>query len=152
MLRQELAGVPFNKAAHNAQLRELLGGRSAGSVEFKHANVSAVLTLHGYPYIDGYKPRSNFQALLEQVVLEYLEVHGDFFKALLNGPVLDPQGSPIASSFSFDRARSALFVRGAPAPEFLHLSAQLLALQPFLARRGSRLRRPCASSASSPPA
>lgn len=98
MLRQELGGAPFNKAAHNAQLRQFLDGRSAGSVEFKHANISAVLMLHGYPYIDGYKPRFNFQALLEQVVLEYLEVHGDFFKALLNGPVLDPQSSPNASS------------------------------------------------------
>ena len=71
MLRDELAGLPINKADHNERLRRLLRNRSKGSVEFKHANISAVLTLHGYPYIDGYKPRLNFQALLEQVVLEF---------------------------------------------------------------------------------
>ena len=71
MLRDELAGLPINKSERNLRLRSLLQNRSKGSVEFKHANISAVLTLHGYPYIDGYKPRFNFQALLEQVVLEY---------------------------------------------------------------------------------
>ena len=57
-------------------------------------NISAVLTLHGYPYIDGYKPRFNFQALLEQVVLEYLDVYRDFFEPLVTGPVLNPTTSP----------------------------------------------------------
>ena len=94
MLHDELAGWPVNKAAHNKQLRRLLNDRSNGSVEFKHANISAVLTLHGYPYIDGYKPRFNFQALLEQVVLEYLDVHREFVDPLVNGPVLSPAGSP----------------------------------------------------------
>lgn len=90
MLRKELAGVPFNKVEHNEELRRFLDDRSKGSVEFKHANISAVLTLHGYPYVDGYKPRLNFQSLLEQVVLEYLDVHRDFFDLLFAGPVLSP--------------------------------------------------------------
>lgn len=94
MLRDELAGVPVNKAQHNERLRKLLHGRSKGAVEFKHANISAVLTLHGYPYIDGYKPRFNFQALLEQAVLEYLDTHRDFFDSLLDGPVLNPTAIP----------------------------------------------------------
>ena len=80
MLRDELAGLPVNKSERNLRLRRLLHNRSKGSVEFKHANISAVLTLHSYPYIEGYKPRFNFQALLEQVVLEYLDVHRDFFE------------------------------------------------------------------------
>jgi Domain of unknown function (DUF3883) len=94
MLNDELSGRPVNKAAHNQQLRQLLPTRSKASVEFKHANISAVLTLYGYPYINGYKPRLNFQALLEQIVLEYLEVHRNFFEGLINGPVLDPQAQP----------------------------------------------------------
>jgi hypothetical protein len=94
MLRDELAGLPVNKSERNLRLRRLLQNRSKGSVEFKHANISAVLTLHGYPYIDGYKPRFNFQALLEQVVLEYLDVHRDFFEPLVTGPVLNPTTSP----------------------------------------------------------
>jgi hypothetical protein len=59
MLHRELAGLAINKAEHNERLRRFLQNRSKGSVEFKHANISAVLTLHGYPYIDGYKPRFN---------------------------------------------------------------------------------------------
>lgn len=94
MLHRELSGVAVNKAERNAQLRRVLHGRSKGSVEFKHANISAVLTLHGYPYIDGYKPRFNFQALLEQVVLEYLDLHRDFFEPLVDDPVLSPTAVP----------------------------------------------------------
>ncbi len=94
MLRQELAGLSVNKAERNERLRRLLRNRSRGSVEFKHANISAVLNLHGSPYINGYKPRFRFQALLEQVVLEYLDVNRDFFDPLVNGPVLNPQGMP----------------------------------------------------------
>ena len=103
MLRQELGGLPVNKAEHNERLRRLLGNRSRGSVEFKHANISAVLTLYGYPYIDGYKPRFNFQALLEQVVLEYLDLHRDFFEPLVTGPVLNPTTSPDPSALDMNR-------------------------------------------------
>jgi hypothetical protein len=90
MLRRELAGISVNKSEHNARLRRLLADRSKGSVEFKHANISAVLALHGYPYIEGYKPRFNFQTLLEQVVLEYLDLHREFFDEVLDGPLLNP--------------------------------------------------------------
>lgn len=61
MLLQELAGQPYNKSAHRRQLRHRLPARSDGSIEFKHANVSAVMLELGYPYISGYQPRSNFQ-------------------------------------------------------------------------------------------
>jgi Domain of unknown function (DUF3883) len=40
--------------------------------EFKHANTSAVLIELGFPYISGYKPRSNYQSLLFEVVSERL--------------------------------------------------------------------------------
>jgi hypothetical protein len=96
-----------NKAAHNAPLQLLLRNRSKGSVEFKHANISAVLTLHGCPYIDGYKPRFNFQALLEQVVLEYLDVHRDFFEPLVTGPLLNPTAAPDAHAVDVSRVVEA---------------------------------------------
>ena len=69
MLLCELASQPFNKAAHRRQLRQRLSGRSEGSIEFKHANISAVMLELGYPYIRGYQPRSNFQrsALVPEV-------------------------------------------------------------------------------------
>jgi hypothetical protein len=68
MLEHELRGEPYNKKDHNRRLQELLRGRSPGAIEFKHANISAVLIELGFPYIDGYKPRANYQELLREVV------------------------------------------------------------------------------------
>ena len=42
------------------------------AVELKHQNISAVLIELGYPYIDGYKPRYNFQKLLYEVIEDRL--------------------------------------------------------------------------------
>lgn len=64
MLASELAGTPYNKAAHRRALKQKLNGRSDQSIEFKHANISAALLEAGYPYIAGYKPRSNYQQLM----------------------------------------------------------------------------------------
>lgn len=70
MLALERSGKPYNKKEHNRLLRKHLDARSHGSVEFKHQNISAVLDGMGFPYIDGYKPRPNVQALLRKVVGE----------------------------------------------------------------------------------
>ena len=72
MLRKELANESFNKAERNRVLQEVLPERSRGSIEFKHQNISAILIELGYPYVDGYKPRSNYQDLLKDVVAERL--------------------------------------------------------------------------------
>ena len=71
MLRLELIGTAFNKKQRNLALQKLIG-RNAGSIEFKHQNISAILNNSGFPYIAGYKPRGNFQGLLEDVVHEQL--------------------------------------------------------------------------------
>lgn len=77
MLEHELRGEAYNKKAHNRWLQERLNGRSAGAIEFKHANISAVLIELGLPYIDGYKPRANYQELLRDEVVARLEAsHG----------------------------------------------------------------------------
>lgn len=68
MLAYELRGESYNKSEHNRNLQQLLRGRSAGAIEFKHANISAILIEEGFPYIDGYKPRSNYQERLRQEV------------------------------------------------------------------------------------
>jgi hypothetical protein len=70
MLASELVGTPYNKAAHRRALLPMLSGRSEQSIEFKHANISAALLEAGFPYIAGYKPRSNYQALLVEVLAE----------------------------------------------------------------------------------
>jgi hypothetical protein len=72
MLSAELVGVPYNKAMHRRELMRLLNSRSEQAIEFKHANVSAVLIDLGFPYIAGYKPRSNYQQLLYDVVCDRL--------------------------------------------------------------------------------
>ncbi len=73
MLGHELRNESYNKREHNRHLRSILRGRSAGAIEFKHANISAVLIELGFPYIDGYKPRSNYQELLRDEVTNRLE-------------------------------------------------------------------------------
>jgi hypothetical protein len=72
MLASEYAGTPYSKAAHRRALLPRLNGRSEQSIEFKHMNISAVLLDCGFPYIGGYKPRSNYQALLYEIVIERL--------------------------------------------------------------------------------
>jgi len=78
MLQTELAGKPFSKTVHRKRLHPLLNNRSDGSIEFKHQNISAVLVKNGFPYINGYKPRWNFQALLEEKVLSYINANPIF--------------------------------------------------------------------------
>lgn len=93
MLEAELSGEAKNKAAHNSALQERTG-RSKGSIEFKHCNISAVLVNFRQPFLAGYLPRQNYQQLLEQVVLEWLAVHPRFFASLSDGPVLAPARRP----------------------------------------------------------
>ena len=74
MLRLELSGCRYNKTEHRRALMEQLNNRSKGSVEMKHQNISAVLIEMGIPYIDGYKPRFNYQrSLLPAAVADYLK-------------------------------------------------------------------------------
>lgn len=67
MLRQEQSGRRYNKTEHRRALMETVD-RSKGSIERKHMNISAVLAVLGLPYIDGYKPFSNFQQALFEAV------------------------------------------------------------------------------------
>lgn len=74
MLRLELSGQKFNKSEHRRALIEQLNNRTDGSIELKHQNISAVLIEMGIPYIDGYKPRFNYQrSLLPLAITDYLE-------------------------------------------------------------------------------
>lgn len=79
MLRLELSGQKFNKTKHRRTLIERLDSRSHGAVELKHQNISAVLIEMGIPYIDGYKPRSNYQrSMLPGAVFDYLVRNPEF--------------------------------------------------------------------------
>jgi hypothetical protein len=72
MLDQELRGAPFNKSDARRRLLGMLNGRSEGAIERKHQNISAILIELGFPPVRGYKPLSNYQRLLYDVVRERL--------------------------------------------------------------------------------
>ena len=94
MLTFDLAGVPYNKAAHERRLTLLLNGRSDQSIEYKHANVSAALLDLGFPYISGYKPRSNYQHLLAEVVADRLSTDQNLLEiaaADADRPIVSPE-------------------------------------------------------------
>ncbi|TIN95540.1 MAG: hypothetical protein E5Y06_12375 [Mesorhizobium sp.] len=73
MLGDELAQRPYVKAHHRAGLLQRIG-RSAGSIERKHQNISAVLMELGLPWIWGYKPLTNYQETLFEAVDRYLTI------------------------------------------------------------------------------
>lgn len=81
MLTLELNGQRYNKTEHANALMRRLDGRSRQSLEFKHCNISAVLLALGYPYIDGYKPRSNYQGLLLDAVEAQAQLRVDLQEA-----------------------------------------------------------------------
>lgn len=84
MLIAELSQQRYNKAALNRQLAERLPKRSPGSIEFKHCNISAILRDADCPYVPGYKPRSNYQAILADSVEKYLLCSEMFDRAALS--------------------------------------------------------------------
>ena len=71
MLRAELAGQPYVKADFNREVQAPTG-RSRGAVEYKFANISAVLRDIGLPYVLGYQPRANYQSALRTEVERFL--------------------------------------------------------------------------------
>lgn len=75
MLHNELNKTKYNKTTHRSDLLPKLHGRTDGSIEFKHQNISAVLVEVGMPFIKGYKPRFNYQQLLADEVLKYISDH-----------------------------------------------------------------------------
>jgi len=91
MLTRELTGQPYSKSAHRRDLQMRLDQRNDASVEFKHCNISAVMLELGFPYLRGYKPRSNFQrSLLVAVVSEQVARHrviDEATMAAVNRPV-----------------------------------------------------------------
>ena len=75
MLADDLAGRPYSKAEQRRALVGRLLGRSEGSVEFKHQNISAVLKGLGETWIPGYKPAFNFQSSLVGAVERWLQAN-----------------------------------------------------------------------------
>ena len=98
MLEMELKGQRFSKIEYNRKLQSQIV-RSKGSIEFKHANISAILIEEGFPYIDGYKPRSNYQELLRDAVLRRLEFHKEIESLTIE--IVNKQPDPNTKKIDF---------------------------------------------------
>jgi hypothetical protein len=123
MLEAELRGVAVDKTAHRRALLPRLNSRSEGSIEFKHQNISAVLLTMGIPYINGYKRRSNYQHLLEEVVAEQLRTSPGLLRAAEESvdrepppPLLDEILTCVTSPPAPSRHESSSETRSRPAP------------------------------------
>lgn len=119
MLASELAGTPYSKSAHRRLLKATLNDRSDQSIEFKHCNVSAALVDAGFPYISGYKPRFNYQALVVEVVAGCLEANLNLqaiAAADVDRPIVVPEVDDILAALTdAPKARPALSEAREPA-------------------------------------
>lgn len=100
MLTLELSGQAYNKSEHRRNLQNKLKNRSEGSVERKHQNISAVLIDLGCPYISGYKPLSNYQSILLEVVQEHLSQDFLFDRSAISAAE-QPAVVPLVLDFDF---------------------------------------------------
>jgi hypothetical protein len=98
MLTQELAGQSYNKTEHRRALQRKLDNRPEGAIERKHQNISAILLELGCPWISGYKPLSNYQRLLFEVVEEQVATNPLFDQVALRAAD-QPAILPLLSDF-----------------------------------------------------
>jgi len=90
MLYKQMAGQKYSKAEHRRALQAKLNGRSHGSIEYKHQNISAILVELGLPYIPGYKPASNYQSDLKRAVLSHVAARPGDLSDLTTAADTDP--------------------------------------------------------------
>lgn len=127
MLTCELTGLAYNKSAHRRQLMQRLPGRTADAVEFKHANISAVMLQLGFAYLKGYQPRANFQraALLHEMseqVARHL-VLDEAASSAVQRPVVADELDDFSRVRTEAPAREQV-AREAPSPAYLHPAIQ----------------------------
>lgn len=56
----------------------------------------------GLPYIEVYKPKGNFQALLADGVKEYLDANPGTLEGLADAPLVNPENAPATEPSTFD--------------------------------------------------
>lgn len=130
MLRAELEGGVYSKTEHRNAISPQIPARSKGSIEFKHQNVSAVLVEFGLPYINGYKPRGNYQSLLADVVESYLEENPLVMTELTNSPTIQPATPP-----KLIKPDLNVIIEAPPD----HMAIPKMREKPWLTRRGRRV-------------
>lgn len=73
LLRAELTREHVVKRNLTRQLEVALPGRTRRSIEYKFQNISAALYEEGLPWVDGYKPATNYQLALKKAVMDTLD-------------------------------------------------------------------------------
>ena len=110
MLLLEISGTKYNKSATRRDLLpQLEPGRTEGSIESKRMNISAAFLDAGLPAIDGYKPYTNYQSLVSEVVDEYVSADPRVKAALdrsLVEPIQIPDVEDILAAFENPPART----------------------------------------------
>jgi hypothetical protein len=99
MLLLERTGHAYSKAEHRRQLAKKLNGRSDGAIERKHQNISYVLLQLNCPPIDGYKPLSNYQRQLFDIVSDQIRRY-PALDAALSAAVAQPATTPSYPDYS----------------------------------------------------
>jgi hypothetical protein len=109
MLADDLFGRPYTRAVHVRSLQAQVR-RSRGSIEFKHANISAALKGFGQPNLRGYLPRFNFQMSLAEAIDRWIAANPDWIERL---PRASPAGmSAHQAPIFFDPAPTKLAAAG----------------------------------------
>jgi hypothetical protein len=101
MLRRERRGELYTKREVVRGLIAIMPARSAGAIEYKFGNISAVLQEDGQDWIDGYKPYPNYQADLRDAVLARLAQERGLREALEQygtSALVAPQRRPLATA------------------------------------------------------
>jgi hypothetical protein len=100
MLQKERRGEAYVKAHTVRALGQVLPARSPGSIERKFQNISAILDEAGLPWIDGYKPLSNYQDELGIAVLDATDAQhrvGEGLSVYGATALAPPQPTPLAT-------------------------------------------------------
>lgn len=142
MLIHDFADKPYSKAEHNRTLQKMTG-RTRGSIEYKHQNISAVLMSLGEFWIPGYKPAKNYQSSLVNAIERWLKNNPGFWQTsvtaenLIHEPsailTIDPppaprqdqsievqqMASPMAHKFDFRERQERNRVLGKMGEEFV---------------------------------
>ncbi|MDZ4142995.1 MAG: DUF3883 domain-containing protein [Burkholderiales bacterium] len=120
MLALELSGQKFSKSQHRSRLKVKLNGRSDGSIEFKHCNISAVMLDLGFPSIQGYRARFNYQTLLAEVVTAQVQGRHALDQIAL-AAVQQPAVAPSTPDFAKVKAPAPVRQHRASQPEAPHI-------------------------------
>lgn len=101
MLTAELSGQPYVKSHHSAALMAGIG-RTHRSVEFKHQNISAVMEELGLPWINGYKPKRNYQNAIFDAIDRYLTRTSWLAQPMLDQPTVRIEAATVNHTIFVD--------------------------------------------------